>query len=260
MDTQDVDYFESTQEKRTFAPLIADDYVVKIAKIKFGKVLGFTNGKPDFNKPQELSYTVTVLVAGLKGGGEMTDKNSNPVPPLTMFIDKRVNPYSKGFTPNGDASNLRALICLMENLPTDVERLKTKNFLLVDGQGQIVSDATLRKNALADARLPEEERKMIVQGGYKIFHDIRDYVGKYISVKLTVAKSGKNNNIDSFSRLPANFVLPSPEVEQKALEKFEINFKKREEAFNKHRQSQSTGGVDNDSFSDEQLEVEDVPF
>ncbi len=259
MSTQDVDYFESKQEKRAFAPLIADDYVVKIAKVKFGKVLGFTNGKPDFNKPQELSYTVVVLVAGLKGGGDMLDKNNNIVNPLTMFIDKRVNPYSKGFTPNGDASNLRSLVCHMENLPLDSENLKTKNFILVDPQGQIVADEATRKKALAESRKPEEERTMLVQGGYKIFHDIRDYVGKYISVKLTIAKSGKNNNVDSFSRLPANFVFPDADTELKALEKFEANYEKREAAFNKSRQNTSTA-VDNDSFSDSELEVEDVPF
>lgn len=256
--------FESPSQKElndkagTREPLVADDYIIKLAKISLVAGATWSKGGKIIQGVYQPVWKIIGLIYGLKGGGQMFDIRGNEVKPLTRWMFKdNVNPFATGFggADKSTPSFVRTLVCYLNNIPLQ-ERLRTKEFVMLKGT-QEITDKDLKLRWLEQAKNPSGPQDLMEV--YKCGHDLREFEGRYIS--CAILQTQKGNKIDSFSKLPANFVLPPADFESEAMKKFEDAYSKM---MAKQNGVQSTsGGNMSQTHSEEindEVSIEDVPF
>jgi hypothetical protein len=205
-------------------PLESEDYIIKIAKIDLAKAPSFDNGTPNWNR-MVLTFKTVCLPYALKAGGVMKDNRGKDVEPLTRFIFRDINPFSTGFQPDKvTPAFTRAIIAYMEGTPID-QRLKSPDFVLIDPNGNVVTDPALRKAFLAEVSSTDIERKLISKG-YQAIPDLRAYEGRYIGCAMEIDTKTGRNKITKLSKLPSTFAPPTAEFEKPLLEKFMESYTK----------------------------------
>ncbi len=243
---------DNNPKKWTSLPLMADDYILKLAKIELGYSPTWINGSPDYNNMQPI-FKVVCLPFALKAGGQMRFTDKSEVKPLNHWIFRDIA-FGTGFQQDKvTPSFMRALLCYMEGIEVE-DNFTVKKPLLLDPQGHESHDEELTRQTIAELKGLEPQN--LIGQGYKVVPDIRIYEGRYIGCALEVAtnkKGDKTNKIVRFSKLPETFVPPTPDQERELMKDFE-------ERYAKMKAKQATGGVSTASVQNEPLNMAEVPF
>jgi len=217
---------EQEKEAQGGQPLIAEDYIVKVAKIDLKRAPTFVGRQPNWSE-LTLMYKTICLPYSLKTGEPLVDIRGGSAKPLSRWIFRDINPFSTGFMPDKvTPSFLRAFIAYMENMPVQ-DKIKAPGFILVNKNKELVTSEELRKQFLAEISNPDVPKKLMGEG-YQVLPDIRSYEGRYISCAIEV--DSKGNKITKFSKLPGTFVTPTIQVEQELMAKFQESYEKMERA------------------------------
>lgn len=256
---------ELAEKQGDFAPLVADDYIVKLASIRLVKEPTWVNGYFDHSKLKP-GFEVIVLPYKLKSGDKMVDLQGNEVPPLARWIFRAVNPFSTGFNKQGEPSFLRAILCHALNQPIG-EQLKPPAFVLYDPEGNEVKDEAQRQAFVDELKNPDKQANQdsMIAKGFKGVADIRPLQGKYIGASVALNKD--KNVISKFSKLPDSFV-PDSEIEAEATPKFQERFEKfksKKDARDQAQRSEAAGQDPNNPPSaeevvEEEIVIEDSPL
>jgi len=206
---------EIEKKSGAFTPLESEDYIVKLAKIDLVQKASYVNNTWDYSK-LVWAFECICIVQGLKAGGDMRDDEKESVLPFTRYIYREINPHSVGFMPDKvTPSFLRGIVAYLEG--TDINKsIKAPNFILLDVNKKVVDDVILRQKFL------DQVTEGKTMDGYTGLPDIRAYEGRYIgtAVEVKTKNDKKSNRVTKFSKLPQNFVVPTPEVEAAAMENF----------------------------------------
>lgn len=241
------------QNKGGGTPLVAEDYIIKLAKIELGYSPRFVNNVPNYNDMQPI-FKVVCLPYALKAGGQMKLIDQTDAKPLNTWIFRDIS-FSTGFQQDRvTPSFMRALIAYMEKTDVDA-RLKMPKPLLLDPAGKEVPDETMIKKAIDELNGIDASQEL-VEKGYKVVPDIRIYQGKYIGCALEVDRKKNRNKISKFSKLPDAFLPPTPEEETELMKGFEERYEKM-----KANQAAKQGGShSNSEVVTDSLDVSNTPF
>jgi len=256
---------DKQNEESMGAPLPADDYIVKVAKIALKKVPTFFNKVPNWNH-LTLGWKLVCLVHSTKSGDVLKDTTGKEAKPLSRWIYRDIDPF-KIQSYQGTPSFLRAFLGYMQGI-TDVtnDRIPFPDIVVVDKDLVTVTDEAKRekmKKELTDSAEPKDMHK----AGYMHLADVTSFEGNYIGCSVEIDKN-ERNRISKFSKLPDSFEAPTPEVEQEAMAKFEEGYAKMiKKVADRDAEriagigGQSQGGVVNEEvpISDE-LPIADMKF
>jgi hypothetical protein len=238
--------------KWTNVPLMAEDYIIKLAKIELGYTPIFVNGVPNYNDMQPI-FKVVCLPFALKGGGQMRFTDRSEAKPLNHWIFRDIA-FGTGFQQDKvTPSFMRALICYMEGIEVE-EQLTIKKAMLIDPEGHECKDEDKLKKAVAELQGTDPSQDLMAQG-YKVVPDIRIYEGRYIGCAIEVDTKKNRNKISRFSKLPQTFVAPSAAEEQEMMKDFESRYTKM-----KAKQQGGSGAVADSNVQNQTLDGETVPF
>ena len=257
---------ELAENQGGFAPLVADDYIVKLASVRLVKEPTWVNGFFDHSKLKP-GFEVIVLPYKLKSGDQMVDSEGKEVPPLTRWIFRAVNPFSTGFNKQGEPSFLRAILCHALNQPIS-EQLKPPAFILYDPEGNVVEDEVQRQAFVDETNNPavhKDPQFSMVAKGFKGVADIGPLQGKYIGASVALNKD--KNVVSKFSKLPDSFQV-DPAVEAEATPKFQERFEKfkaKKDARDAAQRADANGQDPNspppaEPETEEEIVIEDSPL
>ena len=219
-----------------FEPLPSDIYIVKVGKIVLNYVPTYNGSVANWNR-LTAGWNLTLLPYSLYTGEPIrlnVSTKEGPkeleIKPLTRRLWTKFTFNSLGFKLDGSPSKMRAFLAYISGQAISGQ-LKTKDFVVINGNGDLVTDAKERATCIRELTHPEEPSVLLKEKGYKLAPDITEFEGEYIGVvvdKVVSKKTGKETNIvKEFRALPRIFQKPTPESEKEAMDKFHESFNKK---------------------------------
>ena len=224
---------EVKSQQGSFAPLEAEDYIVRIHKV-------YLKHEADYNDSSKkiLKYTLLVTPYKLKAEDFLKDTNGNVVPPLTKLIYRTIPSFSMAYQKSGAPSFMRSVIAHTSGQSADgMNTIALPGILVIDQKKQeVVEDEKFVKEYIKeveDLKNGKIDISDCEKYGKGFFHipDLLKVEGKYLSAKIELKqkKDGKmRENIVSFGKVPSNFT-PDEKIEKEALDKLAENYKKYQE-------------------------------
>lgn len=241
-----------------FVPLAENVYIVKIAKITLDKTTAYINNIPSKDK-MTARWNVTLLPYEITGE-EMKDTKGGKVEPLTRRVWLRLSLNSYGFKKDGTPSMLRSFIANVKGEGV-TEQLNVKNYVVIDDNGNFISDAEKRKECATNGI-----------DGYTLGADITEFEGKYVRATISLVRNAKGvlvNKVTGFMRLPATF-QPNLQLESEVMAKFNEGWDRKlidmenqgtsMVLYTKDGERKRTESVNNNVVEEEMIRVEEIAF